>query len=308
MAFVAAAHGLIYLLRLSRGEKFNWRLLTAWLLFVSLTLQLHALSLPEFLRAALHEVSLESEWTNPFWVITESLRSLQTGFSGFAVVLCGLLMLCAGWLSIARKDLDAGLLLILPGLVAGSTMLLLGHNLWPRFFFFSVGFALLIVVEGATVVPSFLIARFKRVKAREALSARAGLALVSLMIITSIFTLPRCYKLPKQDFAGARDYVEKNRLAGDAVVSVGLAGGAYGRYFAQNWLVAETEDELSAIGQHYETVWLVYTIPIQVKAYCPGIWEEVEKDYEIVRIFPGTLGGGEIYVCQKSSTADLSKR
>jgi hypothetical protein len=307
MAFVAAAHVLLYLLKAAQEKRINWRPFAAWLLFTSLTLQIHALSLPEFLRVALHEASLESEWTNPLWVITESLRSFRIGFSGIAVLICGAAMVCFGWLNILRKDLQAGLSLVLPALLAGSLMLALGHNLWPRFFFFSMGFALLIAIHGTMIVPGLLAQHIKPLQAVKGLSAGAGLALASLMILASVFTLPRCYALPKQDFTGARNYVEHNRQQGDAVVSVGLAGGAYGRYFARHWQVAETEAELTAIQNKYDTVWLVYTIPIQVKAYCPDIWKEIEKDFQVVRVFPGTLGGGEVYVCQKRHGTDISR-
>jgi 4-amino-4-deoxy-L-arabinose transferase-like glycosyltransferase len=308
MAFVAAAHGLVYLFGAARDRKIHWKLIAAWLLFASLTIQLHALSLPEFLRVALHEVSVESEWTNPLWVVSESLRSLRIGFSGIAVLLCGAAMVGAGWFSMVRKNSRAGLLMVLPALLAGTAMLLLGHNLWPRFFFFSIGFALLIAVHGAVMMPRLLFASIKPLQAREGLGLGAGLALVSLLIFASMLTVPRCYALPKQDFTGARDFVENHRRQGDAVVSVGLAGGAYRRYFAQHWLVAETEAELAAIQNEHEMVWLVYTIPIQVKAYCPDIWDEVERGYQVVKVFPGTLGGGEVYVCQKRQSTDLSKK
>lgn len=306
MAFVALAHAVFYLFGVARGKRIHWRLLVAWALFASLTIQLHALTLPEFLRVALHEVSLESEWTNPLWVVTESLRSFQIGFAGIAVLLCGVTMFVAGWLSLVRANVQTGVLMVLPALLASSTMLLLGHNLWPRFFFFSIGFAVLIAVHGAVRMPGLVFSRLKPLRAREGLGLGAGLALASFMIFASILTVPTCYALPKQDFTGARDYVEHNRRQGDAVVSVGLAGGAYGRYFALHWLVAETEAELTAIEHKYETVWLVYTIPIQVKAYCPEIWGEVERDYQVVKVFPGTLGGGEVYVCQRRARTDLS--
>lgn len=307
MAFVVVAHGLIYLFERAREKKLTWKPFGSWLLFASLSLQLHALSLPEFLRTGLNEVSLESEWTNPLWVITESLRSLAIGFSGGAVLLCGAAMVCLGWVSIVRRDRKAGFAMVLPALISGLTLLALGHNLWPRFFFFSMGFGLLIVVRGAMMLPRFLFGYIKPLRSREGLIAGTGLALALMMIIASSLTVPRCYALPKQDFTGARDYVEHNRSQDDAVVSIGLAGGAYGRYFARQWMVAHTGPELTDIEQRYKQVWLVYTIPIQAKAYCPDIWKEIEKDYKVVKVFPGTLGGGEVYVCQKQIGTNLSK-
>ena len=307
MAFVAAAHVLLSITSLVKPNdhgvdvrsfiaRVNWPPIVAWLLCGSLTLQLHALALPEFLQSGLHEVSLPSEWTNPLWVIAESVRSLRIGFSGIAVVLCGGALVGVGWLSLLRRDWRAGLALVLPALLAGGLMLALGHNLWPRFFFFSMGFALLIVVRGAMEAPRLLLALVAR-PGSERLATAAGLTLVGLIIAASAATVPRNYRLPKQDFTGARDYVEQRRQPGDAVVAVGLAAMDYGRYFAPHWSVAEAQSELETIRQAHATVWLVYTLPIQVKAYRPDIWRIVEQDFEVVKIFPGTLGGGEVYVC-----------
>jgi hypothetical protein len=309
MAFVVVAHVLLSLTALVRpaGAKrrsiiarVNWRLIVAWALCASLTLQLHALALPEFLRSGLHEVSLPSEWTNPLWVITESLRSLRVGFSGIAAVLCGGAFVGLGWLSLLKRDWRAGLALVLPALLAGGSMLALGHNLWPRFFFFSMGFMLLIVARGAMELPRLLSVVIPPLK-RERLAMAAGVALMGLIIVASAATLPRNYRLPKQDFTGARDYVEQNRQPGDVVVAVGLAGMDYGRYFATRWLAPETRDELEALKRSYATIWLVYTIPVEVKAYHPDIWQMIERDFEVVKIFPGTLGGGEVYVCRLRS-------
>jgi hypothetical protein len=312
MAFVVATHGLLYLIwvtgklrsrRSIQGRHLEsdhiWRPLIALLLCGSVTLQLYALSLPEFLSTALHEISLESEWTNPLWVITESLRSLKVGFAGTAIVLCGGAMVVIGWISILRRSYQAALAMTLPGLLAGSSMLVLGHNLWPRFFFFCMGFALLIAVQGAVVAPQKLFALIKPLREREGLATATGLSLACLMILASSVTIARCYALPKQDFTGARDFVEQNRVQSDAVVAVGLAGTAYGRYFAPHWSIAQTQKELDEIRRDRSDVWLVYTIPVQVKAYCPDVWQVIESDFSVVNVFPGTLGGGEVYVCRQ---------
>jgi hypothetical protein len=311
MVFVVAAHGVVYLILLihpswgiGRGESSwleagsRWKPLVSLLLAGSVTLQLYSLSLPEFLQTALHEVSLQSDWTNPLWVITESLRSLQIGFSGFAVVLLGGAMVIAGWLSLFRQKWIAGALMVLPGALGGLAMLALGHNLWPRFFFFSMGFALLISVRGAMVVPRLIFARISGLHSRERLARRAGMVLASLMIVASAMTVPRCYALPKQDFTGACDYVEQRRQPGDGVVAVGLAGIAYKRYFAPHWFAAMTTTELDTMRHAHSTLWLVYTLPIEVRAYHPEVWAAIENGFEPIKVFPGTLGGGEVVVCR----------
>jgi hypothetical protein len=319
MAFVVAAHALVYLALLlrhlwdpdTRGLRIlqpglRWQPVLVWVVCVSVVLQLYALALPAFLRTALHEVSLPSEWTNPLWIVIESLRSLQIGFSSVVVVLCGAGCVGIGWLSLLRQNWSAGVLLVLPALLAGSTMLILGHNLWPRFFFFSMGFVLLIVVHGAMTVPRLLCTRLLVLRSPERVELVVGVVLTSLLMVASAATVPRVYALPKQDFAGARDYVEQQRTPDDVVVAVGLAGIAYGRYYAPHWSVAQTLEELDAVRQARTTTWLVYTLPIEVKAYRAGIWERIEQDFEIVKVFPGTLGGGQVYVCRQRAAAQTS--
>lgn len=320
MAFVMAAHGLLYFILLlyaiwrrqpggSPGLEVaaGWKPIAAWLLCGSLTLQAYALLMPDFLGRGFHEVSLPSEWTNPLWVITESIRNLKVGFSGTAVIVGGGALVAIGWLGIFRRSFRAGLLMVLPAVLAGATMLALGHNLWPRFFFFSMGFALLIVVHGAIAAPSLFLAQFSPLRSRQSLGAGVGVALTCLLIAASLVTVPRNYRLPKQDFTGARDYVEGNRQPGDAVVAVGLAGVDYGRYFAPHWSVAKTPQELDTIRKDHTIVWVVYTLPVQVKAWHPEIWNMIEREFEVVKVFAGTLGGGEVYVCRQRLHAEVSK-
>ncbi|MBI3664624.1 MAG: glycosyltransferase family 39 protein [Acidobacteria bacterium] len=303
MVFVPAAHILIHFTRFVSAPKAKlqsrWKPAVAWLLAGSLTLQVYALALPELLRTGLHEVSLPSEWTSPWWALAESLRSLSIGLPGAAAALGGAVLLGAGWWGILRRDANAAFAILLPGLLTGVTVLASGHNLWPRFLFFSMGFALLIVVHGAMVVARLVLAPIRATRSNEKLARGAGVALMGLIIAASAMTVPRCYALPKQDFTGARDYVERHRRPGEAVVAIGLAGRAYGNYFAPHWLVAQTKEDLDAVRPSDGQVWLVYTLPVEIQAYHPGLWAVVEKDFQIVKVFPGTLSGGEVTVCRR---------
>lgn len=310
MAFVVAAHGLLYLLLLtfpnlggdggsSLERKAGIRPIAAWLLSVTVSLQLYALSLPEFLRVGLHEESKDSEWTNPIWVVTESLQGLSIGFAGIAVVILGGAFVAFGWLILFRKNRRLAILTFLPAILAGATMLALGHNLWPRFFFFSMGFGILIVVHGAMTLPETLFEKVQVLRNHRAVAQYAGVTLVSLLIIASMITVPRNYALPKQNFSGARDYVEANRQPSEQIVAVGLADFMYPKYFAPEWAVAKTGEELEKIDRESQKIWLVYTIPIEIRAFRPDLWAVIQRDYKVVKVFPGTLNGGEVFVCRK---------
>jgi 4-amino-4-deoxy-L-arabinose transferase-like glycosyltransferase len=297
IVFVAATQALIFFivwLRSGRDPARLGRGAAAYVLCGTLTLQLFALSLPEFLRTGLSEVSPPTEWTNPLWVVKESLRSLQIGFAGLAVVLCGGFLVAAGWIDILRRQARAAWVMVLPGIIGGGSMLALGHNLWPRFFFFCMGFALLITVHGAMELPR-LFSKLPLFPVNW--TERLGYALAGLMIVASAITVPRCYALPKQDFTGAQAYVEQQRRPGDAVVVVGLAEHVYPTYYAPSWPVADTREQLAALRSPSGRTFVVYTLPIELRAVHPGIWKTLQSDFETDRIFWGTLGGGEVYVC-----------
>jgi 4-amino-4-deoxy-L-arabinose transferase-like glycosyltransferase len=304
MLFVLAAHVLIFLvvwLRSGRGRTKLARAAAAFALCLTVTLQLYALSLPEFMRTGLSEVSPPSEWINPLWVVTESLRSLRVGFAGTAVVLCGGVVVAAGWLDIMRRRPSVAWAMVLPAFMGGASMLALGHNLWPRFFFFSMGFGLLIAIRGAMRLPDLLLGLLGT---GPQWRLRAGYAFAGLFILASLSTVPRAYALPKQDFTGARDYVERLPGADGRVVVVGLAVHAYSEYYAPQWPSAETADQLKALHPEF----LVYTLPIELKAAHPDIWQAVQSDFETVKIFPGTLGGGEVYVCRERAASQAARR
>lgn len=311
MAFVVGAHGLVHLALLavpklggstssdiSFERRAGLRPFAAWLLSVTVTLQFYALALPEFLAVGLHEESKDSEWTNPIWVVTESLQGLSIGFAGTAIVVCGGAFVAFGWVRLFRTNRRAAVLMVLPALLAGGTMLLLGHNLWPRFFFFSMGFGLLIVIHGAIQLPKVIASYLGPLK-ESSFASFAGVGLALVMITASLSTLPKNYALPKQNFSGAKSYVENHIAPGDSIVAVSLAGVVYGSYLTPYWPVVKTDLELGPLQQVNDRVWLVYTLPIEIKAFRPDLWRMIERDFEVVQVFPGTLNGGEIFVCQK---------
>jgi hypothetical protein len=88
---------------------------------------------------------------------------------------------------------------------------------------------------------------------------------------------------------------------------VGLAGHAYGQYYAPRWPVARTPEELNALRQNHSRSFVVYTLPIELKAFHPQLWEAVNARYEPVKVFQGSLGGGEIYVCREKTGTVASR-
>lgn len=321
MAFVVASHGIVHLALLafprlgidrSSGDlsperRAGIRPFVTWALAGTVTLQFYALALPEFIRVGLHEESRNSLWTNPIWVITESLQNLSIGFAGVAVVAGGGLFFAFGWLRVFAANRRAAVLMMMPPVISGALMLALGHNLFPRFFFFAMGFALLIVIHGAMELPQFLGRRIRSLGIGETAGSTAGTAFCAVLIAASVVTVPRNYSSPKQDFSGAREFVEASRQPGSRVVAVSIAGRMYAGYYAKDWSEAETLEDLKEIESGASDLWLVYTLSPEIEAFHPGMWQAIGEEYEQVKVFPGTMNGGEIYVCRRKPRG-LSKR
>jgi mannosyltransferase len=309
MIFVLAAQGLVEVFTLLHARKPApvWRAaLWPYVLACTLAVQVYALAIPEFLRSGLHEVSLQSEWTSPIWLLRATVTSFGAGLVGWIIVIAGACVALVGVISLARRSRATAAVFVLPILLGGAVLIASGHNLWPRFFFFGMGFGLLIAMEGLILTAGYA----ARLVGQARFAPQAGATAACVLIVASAATVPRCYAYPKQDFTGARDFVERSRAADEPVAVVGLAGVVYTQYYAPHWTGIENAAELESLDAATPSPWLVYTLPIEVRTYQPDVWRVVERDYRAVKIFPGTLqGGGEVYVCRRiQGESDVSTR
>jgi hypothetical protein len=303
MALVLVGQGLVFLLTARQGWRQGgsaaWSPFGALLLGGSLALQLHALALPEFFGVALHEASAGAEWTTPAWAIRELVARLGDGGVTAAAAVAALAVLLAGVWDLSRRDWRVGVLFVAPPFVGAVTMLALAHDLWPRFFFFAAGFILLALVRGVfvgTLMLARTAGRLRLVRVGPSAAVTAATVACITASVLSAATLPRSY-LPKQDFAGARDYVQSRLGDRDVVVTTGLAAEAYTRYYAPPWPVVSTAAELENVRGYSQAVWVVYTLPIQLQTYHADLWAAIERNCREVAAFTGTLGGGAVHVC-----------
>lgn len=293
MVFVVAAHfvvwaGLVW--RARERSRAAWAPLAAFVLAGTLTLQLYAPVLPQLLVTTTTPTmaGVETEWRNPLWFAAEALRGLRAGVPGGLFTLaCGAAVGLAGLASFFRRSPAVVALMLLPAVLTAAAMLATAHNLWPRLFFFCAGFAVLIAVRGVFAAAESVLA------SRHAPRLATG-ALV-LVALASIATLPRAWR-PKQDFVSARDYVERQRAPGDAVVAVDLTRFPYGRWLATDWSAAATAQELEAIESRHQRTWVVYTFPERLRATQPALWQRLQQAYTPAARFPGTIGGGAVVV------------
>jgi mannosyltransferase len=208
--------------------------------------------------------------------------------------LIALAVCTVGLVSFVRTAPAVATLLIVPVTLCAAVVIGSGHHVWPRFFFFAFGFAVLIVVRGASVLGRWIGTGLGLAPARAIQAA----TLASLLLVAgAAVALPRAYA-PKQDFEGALKFVEASRAPGDSVVTVGLATMPYQRFYKANWGSVESVESLEEVRSRGRRTWLVYTLPPHLDAVYPDLMLRIRNEFQVVRIFPGTLSGGAVIVCR----------
>jgi 4-amino-4-deoxy-L-arabinose transferase-like glycosyltransferase len=287
------AHGATLLARRNEAWPDRWTGffigfgLSAFLIFL-----LHALVVPQVLSTMAGEESTVPAWKNIAWTVSELFRGMSVGMVHGAVALIASGVFALGLWSFGRANVVFLQLLFIPPLLCAALNIAMGHHLWPRFFFFTFGFAVLVVVRG-TMRLGQLITQF--LKLAPAKSIPLGTGLCAVLIVVSALSIRSVYG-PKQDFQGALDFVVLNSRPGDAVVTTGLASYTFQNYYNLDWKAVKSPDALNAVRADAKRTWLVYTFPTHVSAVHPDLMAVIKKDFETVKRFPGTVGDGTIFV------------
>jgi len=239
---------------------------------------------------------LVTEWKNPIWTALEIVRSLRDMGPIMSVALpVALAFITIGVISFLRHQPVFTAFFIVQIPLTLAVLLALSFNVWPRFFFVDMGFILLSLVRGVFIVMQYF-ARVLKTRERWQLSGDAlGIMATLAGVVISLSSLLPNYRYPKQDFAGARDLVESSRSAGDAAASFGLASVAFSSYYAPDWVVIETRDELDRL-RAGRRAWVVYAFPGHSALNYPGIMASLTSDFERVGRLRGTLGNGDVLV------------
>jgi mannosyltransferase len=310
MGLVAAAHGIIFLgllagqVRAGQGVSRQQVLhpLAGFALGGAVTLLLYAPILPPLLNRSMGGgvPAMRTEWNNPGWMLLETARGLGAGrLAGVAALAAAALLLLAGLWSVWRENRLAATLLVLPGLLTLISLLVVKQNLWPRFFFFSIGFGFLLLARGALACGALAARLFE--KSPEA-GTRWGMALGLLMLAASLWPLRAAYIYPKQDFQGAMQFVDAQRQPGEPVMLTGLAIFPYREYYGRDWTAVETRAQLEAARVPGKAAWMIYWSRTYVQARQPEVWNALGTEFSIVRQFRGTLGDGIIFVSRSAET------
>ena len=262
-----------------------------------LILLLYALILPQILRYMLGGNRPATIWKDPLWTLSEFVRGTAMGFSGSIGAVIALLVFGAGLWSFARTKPVVLQLLIIPALIAAGVAIGVGHPLWPRFFIFTMGFGALVVVRGTMLLGSGLT---KLLNLAPTKAIAVGTAVCTGLVAVSALSSPSAYG-PKQDYRGALAFVESNKEPGDTVVTVGAAFFPYTTLYKVDWESVTTLEALNAIRARAKRTWLIYTLPPDLEARSPAIMASVRHDFKVVKEFPGTLGGGTVFVCRSDT-------
>jgi hypothetical protein len=277
----------------TQGDPASRAALAALVLAGTFSLQLYAFVLPQLGQTlfAIRPELGDTPWRNPLWLVAETLRGVARGVpGGWIGLFAGIIVSLAGMASLARRSAGATALMLLPGALIAGALIALSHNLWPRFFFFAAGFAVLITVRGVYALA-------------ERVAPRRGSAAATVLLImvagASAGTVPRAWG-PKQDYAGALAWVEAERGPADRIASAGLAS-----YALTSWLQAadvvpvEHVSRLERMEAEGGRTFLIYAFPEHLSAASPSVWRHMREQYHRVAEFPGTLGGGTIFVMSK---------
>ena len=275
-----------------RGERLGW---PAWMPMVgfalagTISIQLYGPVLPQLLFTATAPTmgGVQTDWKDPVWFIREALRIMAQGIPGGLVTVGAAVAIgLTGTASYLRRTPAVLALMLVPAAITGAAMLLTEHNLWPRLFFFCAGFAALLAVRGVMTLASV------------ALGSRGPVVATALLVlgaVGSLTTVPRAWG-PKQDFEGARQFVERQRAADDAVVMLDLTRFPYEQYLRTGWSFAADEAALAAIEARHPKMWIVYTFPARLSATQPALWAHIQRTYNRAARFGGTVGGGAVIV------------
>lgn len=301
MVFVAVGQAIVAatMIALPDGaRRTDWRVpASAFVLAAALTLLFYAPMLDQVLDFYLHQPSDLVEKSTPSWALREGIRVLLVGLGGTGAALAMVVLAAGaaagalGLASIFRTNRTVALAVVIPPLVVFAGALVGRGTMYPRFFFFAAGTAVIVLVRGLFASADLLRHRWARLPA-----PAIATACCAVVVAASAASLRYNYRYPKQDFAGAMRYVLATKAPGDVVGFAGVPRDPYPTVYGQNWPTIKSVDEINALRQRGRT-WLIYTFPRYLGVGAPELSAIVERDCHERAVFRGTVGGGDMIIC-----------
>ena len=294
MAFVVAGHVLV----LMGGKAVGWQatrehslkpFVAAWAGATALSLALYAPYSSALLSHFGDEAPIQAaQVATGRWALREGLRNMLSGSGVLGAMAAGLAAV-AGALSLRRTAPLAFALLVVPALVAGVAIAALGQPMRPRFFFFAAGAAAIFAGRGLGVLVAGV--------TRQSSPSVAGVVTAAaILIAASALALPRNYQVPKQDFEGAVRYLEGQSATGVVIGAAGPACWPIEHYYQKaDWPCLRSVRDLQTLLAVPGRLLVLHTLGDYIDD--AGLRDRLRVACAEVRRFPGTLGGGDMIVC-----------
>lgn len=266
-----------------RSWSFLWTFLaTGWAI-----LHAYAFVIPDMIGFLTGEYRrAEVGWKFSSELLAVILQGLRLGIVTTPVLLVGGLIFALGVISFWRQDRFLTTLLLLPGLLIAAAVVLLNAGVFPRFFLPILPAAVALVARGTRLAADALPARPAR---------WAPAAAFVCMAVVSLAMLRTWWLYPKQDYRGARQWVESQLRPGDAVLTMGIVGVGYQHYWPEATTVKRVTD-LRRIIAEKPRVWMLYGFPRDMEKRRPRLMDLVQREFREVAIFRGMVGDGDVRV------------
>lgn len=304
MVFIVVAQFIVFLLwlcflREPGVRKVSWQKpMMAFVLSGFLTLLLYAPILMQVIDYFVNQTSDMVGLSTHAWALAEAFRSLSMGLGGSVIVLAAGMVTLVGLGSYYQSNKMALSIFICSIVVTFLVAFLARGTMYPRFFFFLVGFLILIGVRGVMVTVRFCsVWLFRREEQKNYANRLASAAMIVVLCISAV-SMVRNYLYPKMDFEGARQWVESQAEPGDAIVTAGAAAFPYRDFYGVNWPEMKVLSDFDNVKTQTGQIWIVFTFRRYMKMSAPEIYTVVDRECSEGKHFHGTLGGGDMIVCR----------
>ena len=236
--------------------------------------------------------------------IQEIIRGTTVGFSpGLLLGAVPFLLVAAlGLFLMTRRLWLLPLTLLIPTALIALYVVARGLTVSPRFFLLGLPLAIICAVAGMIGVAGGV---GKVLNKSATATAAISVTLILLVSAASMASLRPYYANPKQNYRGAIGYLEEIRRPGDVVVPIYLADWGY-LYYGEQWGLESGRDYFSIrsmeafeaiLADHCpDRVFLVTTFHRGLRLDFPEIYERIEREWEVIRTFPGTMGDGAVSI------------
>ncbi len=230
-------------------------------------------------------------WDNPISSLIESLSYLPLPPSVTLILApVVLIVLVAGLWRLSRLNGIAGAVVPVSVAVTVSGLNAAGMRIWPRYFLIDVVLMMIVATAGVAVIARLIGRGPGRLTF---VLTRLGW---SVGILASAVWAVQNFGAPKQDFLAAVEYVNTEADSSDVRASFGLAARPLATYFAPDWDVVQSVDQLVELVKRGKKVWVLYAFSDHSETNFPIIFELLQKDFTIEKSLEGTLGGGTVFV------------